>query len=132
MVLIALPPFPFYQHVGQERPLPQGLQVHFRENPDAEELRHYHPEELRMLHDKSGRETWHTCSDTGYIMHVSGMGATVEEAREQVYRRIGNIVIPKMFYRSDIGVRYLERDRALLEQWGYPIRMPKMVRDQIY
>jgi len=24
-----------------------------------------------------------------------------------------------MFYRSDIGERFLERDRGLLEKWGY-------------
>lgn len=119
VVLIALPPFPFYQCVERERPLPQGLQIHFREDPDEGELRHYHPEEATVLQDGQGRETWRTCSDTGYIMHVSGMGATVEEARDDAYRRIGNIVIPKMFYRSDIGVRFLEWDRALLERWKY-------------
>jgi phosphoribosylamine--glycine ligase len=119
VVLIALPPFPFYQCVERERPLPQGLQIRFREAPDEEELRHFHPEEVTVQRDGQGREIWSTCSDTGYIMHVSGFGATVEAARDEAYRRIGNIVIPKMFYRSDIGVRFLERDRGLLEKWGY-------------
>jgi phosphoribosylamine--glycine ligase len=118
-VLIALPPFPFYQCVERERPLPPGLHIHFRDEPDEGELRHFHPEEVKVHRNEQGRETWRTCSDTGYVMHVSGLGATVEEARTTVYRRIGNIVIPKMFYRSDIGVRFLERDRALLERWGY-------------
>ena len=117
VVLIALPPFPFYQCVEMERPLPKGLQIHFRKTPNAEELRHYHSEEVTVeLH---AQEVWRTCSDTGYVMHVSALGATVKEARELAYQRIGNIVIPKMFYRSDIGVRFLERDRELLERWGY-------------
>lgn len=119
VVLIALPPFPFYQCVKRERPLPPGLQIHFREAPDEVELRHFHPEEVTVRRDGQGRETWRTCTDTGYVLHVSGLGATVEEARANVYRRIGNIVIPKMFYRSDIGVRFLERDRGQLEKWGY-------------
>jgi phosphoribosylamine--glycine ligase len=119
VALIALPPFPFYQHVVREHPLPAGLQIHFRNRLDEGELRHFHPEEVTALRDAQGREEWRTCSDKGYIMHVSALGATVEEARDLVCRRIGNIVIPKMFYRSDIGVRFLERDRGLLETWGY-------------
>ncbi len=118
VVLIALPPFPFYQHIEQERPLPPGLQIHFRETQDAEEWRHYHPEEVTVENNGEG-EIWRTCSDTGYVMHVSSLGATVEEARDQVYRRINNIVIPKMFYRSDIGVLFLERDQRLLERCGW-------------
>jgi len=119
VVLIALPPFPFYQCVERERPLPQGLKIHFREELDESELLHFHPEEVTGRRNGQGRETWRTSSDTGYIMHVSGLGATVEAAREQAYRRIGNIVIPKMFYRNDIGMRFIEQDRALLERWGY-------------
>lgn len=119
VVLIALPPFPFYQCVERECPVQHGLKIHFREAPDVEELRHYHPEEVTVQRDGQGREIWRTCSGAGYIMHVSALGATVEEAREQVYRRINNIVIPKMFYRTDIGVRFLERDRELLERWGW-------------
>lgn len=119
VVLIALPPFPFYQCVERKRPLPRGLKVHFFEEPDEEELRHYHFEEVAGERNAKGRESYYTCSDTGFIMHVSGIGATVEEARAEVYRRIGNIVIPKMFYRNDIGVRFMERDRALLARWGY-------------
>ena len=72
-----------------------------------------------MQRDEQGREVFYTCSDIGYVMHVSGIGPTVEEARKDVYQRAGNIVIPKMFYRNDIGMRFLERDRALLEHWGY-------------
>jgi phosphoribosylamine--glycine ligase len=119
VVLIALPPFPFYQNYELERPLPQGLRIHFREEPDEEEQRHFHPDEVAVQRVGQGREVWRTCSETGYIMHVSGLEATVEAAREQVYRRIDNIVIPKMFYRSDIGLRFLEQDRKLLEKWGY-------------
>lgn len=119
VVLIALPPFPFYQCVARERPLPLGLRVHFRTEPDAEDLRNIHWEDVTVQRDEQGRDAFYTCSDIGYLMHVSGMGATVEEARDDVYRRAENIVIPKMFYRSDIGMRFLEQDRGLLEEWGY-------------
>ena len=119
VVLIALPPFPFYQSVDRERPLPLGLRVHFHTEPGEQDQRHIHWEEVTMQRNGQGRELFYACSDIGYLMHVSGMGATIEEARQDVYRRADNIVIPKMFYRSDIGVRFLERDRVLLEKWGY-------------
>ncbi|MDD2898756.1 MAG: hypothetical protein PHI31_08585 [Desulfuromonadaceae bacterium] len=119
VILIALPPFPFYQSVDRERPLPRGLKIHFREEPDAEDLRHFHWEEVTAEKDEHGRETYYTCSDIGYLMHVSGVGASVEDARRDAYRRAGHIVVPKMFYRNDIGVKFLERDRGLLKEWGY-------------
>lgn len=119
VVLVALPPFPFSPCIQPEYPLPPGLRIHFRDCPDTTELAHYHPEEVAISTGQDGREEWHTCSASGYIMHLSGMGATVEEARQQVCQRVANIVIPKMFYRNDIGVRFLEQDRARLEKWGY-------------
>lgn len=119
VVLIALPPFPFYQHIPRERPLPLGMRVYFHSEPDKDDLRHIHWDEVTMQRDEQGREKFYTCSDTGYVMHVSGMGTTLEEALRDMYRRAGTIVMPKMFYRNDIGVRFLKRDRGLLEKWGY-------------
>lgn len=119
VVLIAAPPFPFHQCVERIRPLPQGLKIHFHEEMTEEEMRHYHLEEITVQHDDKGRENYYVCSDRGYVMHVSALGETVEEARENVYRRIRNVVIPKMFYRTDIGVQFLDTSRMLLEKWGY-------------
>ncbi|MHB8988110.1 MAG: phosphoribosylglycinamide synthetase C domain-containing protein [Desulfobulbia bacterium] len=119
VVLVALTPFPFLQTTERPRPLPLGLRIRFHDQPDEAELMHFHPEEITMQRDQQGQEAWHTCSDSGYILHVSGMGATVEEAREMAYQRIDNLVIPKMFYRHDIGLRFLKQDKARLTQWGW-------------
>jgi len=119
VVLIAIPPFPFDQCVERIRPLAQGLKIHFHKKMTVEEMRHLHFEEITAQLDKEGRESYHICSDSGYVMHVSALGQTVEQARENVYRRIRNIVIPKMFYRTDIGVQFLEKNRMLLEKWRY-------------
>ena len=43
---------------------------------------------------------------------------TVEEARKQVYNRIYNIMIPNMFYRTDIGATWAE-DRDKMHSWEY-------------
>ena len=52
-------------------------------------------------------------------MAVTGTGDTPEQARAAAYRRCDNIVIPNLRYRRDIGLRFLERDRALMAQWGW-------------
>jgi hypothetical protein len=45
-----------------------------------------------------------------------------KHAREQAYGRIHNLVIPNMFYRTDIGDRW-RKDADLLFSWGY-LRQP--------
>jgi len=50
---------------------------------------------------------------------VTGHGATVEEARQQACRRIENIVIPRMYYRADIGQSVIHATQSKLEQLGY-------------
>jgi phosphoribosylamine--glycine ligase len=119
VILIALPPFPFFNCVDQKRPSIRGLKIHFRDEPDAEDQRHIHWEEVTVHKDKDGRHHYYSCSESGYLMHVSGVGETVEVARKDVYRRAGNIVIPKMFYRNDIGLNFIENDRERLVEWGY-------------
>jgi len=48
-----------------------------------------------------------------------GTGAvTMEEARKITYNRVKNIVIPDMFYRTDIGLRWKDDGDRLLT-WGY-------------
>jgi len=42
----------------------------------------------------------------------------MEEARKLAYNRIRNIMIPNMFYRTDIGVRWYD-DSDRLNTWGY-------------
>ncbi len=61
---------------------------------------------------------WHLAGDSGYVLVVTGVGTTTEEARKQAYTRIKNIILQNMFYRTDIGVRwYTDSDR--LQTWGY-------------
>lgn len=43
----------------------------------------------------------------------------IHQARKQAYDLIDEIVIPKMFYRTDIGLNFLERDKRLLKKWGW-------------
>ncbi|MBU2259947.1 phosphoribosylamine--glycine ligase, partial [Patescibacteria group bacterium] len=48
----------------------------------------------------------------------TGCGLTLREAQKQMYTRIGNILIPNMYYRTDIGNRWFG-DSDKLHTWGY-------------
>ena len=48
---------------------------------------------------------------------VTGSGATMPDAQAQVYSRLKNIILPNMFYRTDIGNRW-SKDGDLLHSWG--------------
>jgi phosphoribosylamine--glycine ligase len=52
------------------------------------------------------------------ILIVIGMGPTMRQAQSQVYSRIKNVLIPNMYYRTDIGDRWVE-DTDRLHTWGY-------------
>jgi phosphoribosylamine--glycine ligase len=50
---------------------------------------------------------------------VTGKGETMQAAREQAYERVDDIVIPNMYYRDDIGERWVNGDGDRLLAWGY-------------
>ena len=56
--------------------------------------------------------------NSGYAIVVTGSGSTMEDARREAYNRVRNIMIPNMFYRTDIGDRW-HREGDLLQTWGY-------------
>ncbi|MBU5558066.1 MAG: hypothetical protein KQA33_03290, partial [Candidatus Aenigmarchaeota archaeon] len=107
-VVIAVPPFPF-------------------KDPDA--FRKY-SEDATILFKKENYEGVHICDvklvegdwrlagNSGYALIVTGWGNTMEEARRMAYNRIRNIMIPNMFYRTDIGMRWYQ-DSDRLQTWGY-------------
>jgi phosphoribosylamine--glycine ligase len=112
-VLAATPPFPFA--ITNSPISPCGLLIHFHKPPDAVELTHCHFEEALRLSDG----TWEICGNTGYTLHVTGHGSTVAAAREATCRRLANLVIPRMYYRTDIGAKFASHDQQQLKDWGY-------------
>lgn len=61
---------------------------------------------------------WRLAGESGYAIIVTGFGSTMDEARKSAYKKIKNILIPNMFYRTDIGVRWFT-DSDRLQTWGY-------------
>lgn len=114
VVLIASPPFPYHRERFTSFS-PEGITIFFKNGFEEKDLEHIHFEEVARR--KSGE--FYICDHTGYVLHVSGIGKDVEEARKKVYSLAEKIIIPKKYYRTDIGLKYMEEDEAKLKKWGW-------------
>jgi len=72
----------------------------------------------RASHVKQVNGQWLIAGTSGVVLAVVGTGQTMKQAQAQVYARIKNILIPNMYYRTDIGDRWAE-DSDKLHNWGY-------------
>lgn len=114
VVLIAVPPFPYAKQVQTNSSF--STTIYFSEKLLSEGLPNIHFEEVRF----DTKSNQYIISDTnGYPLYVTGMGETAKAARHAVYQRIKEIYIPKMFYRNDIGLNFIEHDEEKLRSWGY-------------
>jgi phosphoribosylamine--glycine ligase len=107
-VVIAVPPFPFRDPKAFVRYSEEAAIIFRKPSLDG----------VHIGDVKQVEEDWRLAGDSGYALIITGSGSTMEEARKQAYNRVRNIIIPNMFYRTDIGTRwYHDSDR--LQTWGY-------------
>ena len=107
-VVIAVPPFPFNDD-RTFRKFSEDATILFK----TQNLNGIHLGEVK----REGND-WRIAGRSGYSLVVTGSGNTTAEAREQAYQRVANIMIPNMFYRTDIGSGWV-RDSDLLLSYGY-------------
>lgn len=107
-VVIAVPPFPFNDD-RTFRKFSEDATILFK----TQNLDGIHLGEVK----REGND-WRIAGRSGYSLVVTGSGNTTDEARAQAYRRVANIMIPNMFYRTDIGSGWV-RDSDLLLSYGY-------------
>ena len=106
-VVIAVPPFPYTDPKAFKRHS-EDAAILFKKPTEG-----VHLGEVKLVGDK-----WLLAGESGYALIVTGSGQTMEDARKQAYQRVGNIMIPNMFYRTDIGARWIQ-DSDRLQTWGY-------------
>lgn len=107
-VVVAVPPFPFID-ISAFKKYSEEATILFKK-PATDGI---HLGEVKLVDND-----WHLAGYSGYALIITGSGQTVEEARKQVYQRIKNIMLPNMFYRTDIGIRWFT-DSDKLHTWGY-------------
>lgn len=107
-VRIVVPPFPYddpktFEANSEER-------VIIFKKPDYSGV---HIEDVKLVNGE-----WVVTGNSGVVLIVVGTGPTMRQAQAQAYNRIKNIMIPNMYYRTDIGDRWHE-DHDRLHSWGY-------------
>jgi len=106
-VVCAIPPFPFDDK--SEMDIYKDLSIIFK----RQNLEGVHLGDVKLIDN-----SWRVAGKSGYVLVVTGSGATMEDARKQAYSRIENILLQNMFYRTDIGLGWHE-DSDRLQTWGY-------------
>ena len=107
-VCVVVPPFPFDDK--RESFIYKDLSILFRK-PNLDGV---HLGDVKKVND-----VWVIAGDSGYVLVITGSGLTMEEARKQCYSRVRNIILQNMYYRTDIGLRWLLGDSDKLMTWGY-------------
>jgi phosphoribosylamine---glycine ligase len=106
-VRIVVPPFPFDDTETFES-FSRNAAIVFKKPPNDE----YHIEDVKQVNGQ-----WVVAGTSGVILIVVGLGQTMKQAQSQVYSRIKNVMIPNMYYRTDIGDRW-DEDSDRLHNWG--------------
>ena len=107
-VRIVVPPFPYDDPKTFEANSEDRIIIF--KKPDYSGV---HIEDVKLVNGE-----WMVTGNSGVVLIVVGTGPTMRQAQSQAYNRIKNIMIPNMYYRTDIGDRWHE-DHDRLHSWGY-------------
>jgi hypothetical protein len=107
-VVVTIPPWPFEDEKAFKK-YSEGATILFR----RQSLDGVHIGEVKLEEGD-----WHIAGRSGYALVITGSGATMADAIENAYQSVKNVMIPNMFYRTDIGQRW-SRDSDMLLSWGY-------------
>lgn len=114
-VALTVSPFPY--RTKDKNIIDSGVNIFF-EKMSEKDFSHVRFEGV-MARKTTDKHVYYTAGGLGYVLYVTGIGKTVETARKKVYRIIDKIIIPKSFYRTDIGTRFIRKDQRLLKKWNW-------------
>lgn len=114
VVVLAVPPFPYLKYTSEHSHI--GTHLYFDQSFKEDDMKHIHLEEV-SVHPVTKQ---HYISDNrGYILYVTAQGKNITVARDLVYDLISKIYIPKLMYRNDIGLKFIEKNKKILTKLGY-------------
>lgn len=109
---VVTPPFPYNDVHSNESTF--GMEV-FLHKLNEEEMKHVHFEELSL----NSNGEYIISDNCGYILHVTSISSSIKSVQKKLDNILQKIHIPKMFYRNDIGTKFIKEDKKKLEEWGY-------------
>ncbi len=109
-VVVAVPPYPFNDPASFKRYSEDAVILFKKQDSNMTGI---HIGDVKLVEND-----WRLAGVSGYALVVTGSGSTVERARNQVYRRVENIMLPNMFFRTDIGLKW-NTDSDKLQTWSY-------------
>lgn len=118
-IRVVMPPFPFrddetFNVKSKDTVIYFKKKLSNQQNGSKKESKEgIHIEDVKIVNDE-----WVVTGRSGVVLVVCGTGVTMKQAQTQAYSRIKNINIPHMYYRDDIGDRWME-DSDKLHNWGY-------------
>ncbi len=120
-ISVAVPPFPYgpENYRNSNIDTSQGVRIFFKEKLSEKEMSQIHFEEVSRIENSDNNKNYYIAGKHGYTLYVTGHGNTVDLARRDAYSVVEKIVIPRMFYRTDIGKKFIEKEQSLLKKWGY-------------
>jgi len=118
-IVLTTPPFPWSRH---ELDVPVGMPV----TTAGIEPEHLHLGEVGL--DGGGLVT---SGVYGWTAVVTGTGPTVAAARSDACRRAGQVRVPNLRYRTDIGDRLIAGDLRQLADWGWLKSIDDRIASQI-
>ncbi len=107
-VVVAVPPFPFVDPEAFRKYSEDAIILFRKPVTDG-----FHPCDVKLVDGD-----WRLAGSFGYALVITGAGTTMEEARKEAYGRVRSIMIPNLFYRTDIGETW-PGDADRLQAWGY-------------
>jgi phosphoribosylamine--glycine ligase len=106
-IRIVVPPFPFNDDETFNVQSKDSV-IYFDKPTEG-----VHVEDVKTVNGE-----WLVTGSAGVVLIVCASGQTMRQAQSLAYSRIKNILIPHMYYRTDIGDRWYE-DSDKLHTWGY-------------
>jgi len=107
-VRIVVPPYPFSDPNTFKNCSKDAIIFFKKQNFDG----------VHIVDAKKINDQWLVAGEMGVVLVICGTGQTLKQAQNQAYSRVNNIMIPSMYYRTDIGDRWYE-DSDKLHSWGY-------------
>ncbi len=107
-VRILVPPYPFTDTQTFDTSSRDAVVIF--KKPTMEGI---HIEDIKRINGD-----WVIAGNAGVALIIIGCGQTMKQAKNRAYARISNILLPNMYYRTDIGDRW-EEDSDRLHTWGY-------------